>query len=110
MDRIHYAGESILTGTEIARALLEYAQALAGAVQSDTIDVPIVSAEGATVAANLLLGPASQLFTETEPGDGPELEDTALVADLHRRAALLRPSRPVFVTDGYGEPDTLDEL
>ena len=40
MHRIHYAGTSILTGSAIAIALVDYAQALAEVGSSATVDVP----------------------------------------------------------------------
>ena len=42
MDRIHYAGDSILTGTDIAHAMLEYARALAQVGSSATVEIPTV--------------------------------------------------------------------
>ena len=40
MDRIHCAGNSILTGSAIAAALLEYAEALAKVGTSATVEIP----------------------------------------------------------------------
>ena len=69
MDRIHYAGDSILTGTDIARALLAYAQALAVAGTSATVDIPVVNErDGSIGRSELLIGPASQLTGERLSG------------------------------------------
>ena len=77
MDRIHYAGDSILTGSEIARALLDYAQALAVAGTSATVDIPVVDeGDGSIGRSELLIGPASQLISDTEE-EGHELPPRA---------------------------------
>src|SRR3954447_25988663 len=91
MDRIHYAGDSILTGTEIARALLEYAQALAVAGTSATVDIPVVDErDGSLGRSELLIGPASQLISDTEESPYEDAEDPDLVTRMYDEAARLR--------------------
>ena len=60
MDRIHYAGDSVVTGSAIARAVLEYAKALAKANQSETVEIPTLASDGSISRSTLLIGPASQ--------------------------------------------------
>ncbi|MFB2556668.1 hypothetical protein [Herbiconiux liangxiaofengii] len=101
MDRIHYSGESVLTGTTIAQALLEYGRALAKQSDSAVIDIPIRRVDGSIGRAEFLIGPASQLVSEKEPDDDQdELEDDAVVDDLRLRTAQLEPSRPVTGATG----------
>jgi hypothetical protein len=88
MDRIHYAGNSVVTGTAIAEALLEYARTLAAADESATVDVPSLLPDGSVVRSMFLVGPASQLISETEPGEHDEIIDDDLVAYLKRQAEL----------------------
>ncbi|MFB2597342.1 hypothetical protein ACEXQE_06085 [Herbiconiux sp. P17] len=102
MERIHYAGDSLLTGTEIARALLDYAGALAKNEESATVDIPVRHHDGTIGRANFLVGPASQLVSESEVSPYEELIDTALVEHLVREADRLRPPRPI---SAVGEPD-----
>lgn len=90
MDTIHYAGDSVVTGTEIARALLDYAEALAQAATAATVDIPIVDTVGDEVRWEVLVGPASQLTARRIEWDGPELRDDLLVARLGRQADQLR--------------------
>ena len=91
MDRIHYAGDSILTGTEIARALLEYAQALAVAGTSATVDIPVVDErDGSIGRSELLIGPASQLISDTEDSPYDDAIDHDLVTHMYDEAARLR--------------------
>ena len=91
MDRIHYAGDSILTGSEIAHALLEYAQALAVAGTSATVVIPVVDEhDGSIERSELLIGPASQLISDTEQSPHPDAIDHDLVRRMHDEAAWLR--------------------
>jgi hypothetical protein len=97
MDRIHYAGNVSMTGTAIARALVDYAQALARKETSATIDIPVRFPDGSTGNAEFLLGPASQLVTETLLVDGEELVDEDAVERLvvATRAIMDGRARPL---------------
>lgn len=112
MDRIHYAGVSFLTGTDIARALLEYAQALAQVGGSATVDVPTLNADGSRGRSEFLVGPASQLVACAEPSAQPEVEDLGLVAYLYGEASRLRsrgaPS-PTAMTAEADRPEAWTE-
>ncbi|HEX5729428.1 hypothetical protein [Microbacterium sp.] len=90
MDRIHYAGNSIVTGTAIARALLDYAQALAQVGSSSTVDVPILNEDGSRGRAEVLIGPASQLISNEEKSDFDEVADERLVTFMREEADRLR--------------------
>jgi hypothetical protein len=90
MDRIHYAGDSILTGSAIAKALLEYAEALAKVGASATVDIPTREADGSLGRSSLLVGPASQLIADAEVSEYDEVIDDALVAYFDKEAARLR--------------------
>lgn len=95
MDRIHYAGNSVLTGTAIAQAMLEYAKALGMRDEAATVEIPVRHPDGRVGRAEFLIGPASQLVTEDEPSDFDELIDEDVVEGFRRRTAKLLPSRPV---------------
>ncbi|MCU1478584.1 MAG: hypothetical protein JWQ64_3277 [Subtercola sp.] len=84
MHRINYAGGSVLTGTEIAKALLAYAEALAKNEDSATVEIPVRHADGTIGAAELLIGPASQLIAETEQSKFDEIVDTDTVKQFSR--------------------------
>ena len=88
MHRIHYAGDSILTGSAIARGVLDYAQALAQVGASATVDVPTRESDGSRGHVEMLIGPASQLSAhEEDEVAGEELEDDARAAHAHGRGA-----------------------
>lgn len=112
MDRIHYAGDSILTGTEIAHALLEYAQALSQAGTSATVEIPMVDErDGSIGRSELLIGPASQLISDTEESPYDDAIDHALVTRMRDEAARLRqhgahvPSAVTGSAEGEPIPD-----
>lgn len=88
MDRIHYAGDSVVTGSAIAEALLEYAEALAKQNTSATVDIPAVLDDGSVGRSKFLIGPASQLVSDSLPDAGEEIVDDELVA--HFRAETRR--------------------
>lgn len=108
MERIHYAGGTIVTGTDISRALLDYAAVLARNEASTTIDVPVRDEEGHRTHANLLIGPASQLISVTEPSDLEEIVDEELVAELRAKTERLGPPRAI--ADGKLFNDDDDEF
>ncbi len=96
MERIYYAGDRFLTGTEVARALVEYAAALARQGSAAAIEIPVRHTDGTAGVVNFLVGPASQLVTESLHGDaGEEIVDEQLVERLQALTADLSPMHPV---------------
>lgn len=89
MKTVLYAGDSVVTGDDIADAVLRYAAALAGASQAATVDIPVLRPDGKVEHDTLLIGPASQILTQPGPRDVVEIEDPGLVADLDRRTAAV---------------------
>mgnify|MGYP001618817495 CR=1 FL=1 len=94
MDKITYAGESFLTGSAIAHALLDYAQALAQTASSAMVPIPTVDGAGQRVRSEILLGPASQILSTTVSSEVAEVEDADLVARLSEAANRLRLDGP----------------
>ncbi|MDQ0895300.1 hypothetical protein [Agromyces ramosus] len=99
MERIHYAGDELVTGTEIAEALMEYAAVLAQQRTAASVDIPVRHPDGSIGTASLLLGPASQLVREPVESAGKEVTDESLVQRLRRLTAALAPRWPVARTD-----------
>jgi hypothetical protein len=90
MDRLHYAGTSVITGTAIAEALLDYAQALAQANGSSTVRIPTLNEDGSRGRSEILVGPSSQFISKAEASERQEPTDENLVAYLHAEAVGLR--------------------
>lgn len=107
MERIHYAGDELLTGSEIAQALIEYAAVLAQQRTAASVDIPVKHPDGTIGTASLLLGPASQLVIEPVPGSGSEVVDRSLVQRLRRLTAALAPRWSAARADEV-QPATVD--
>ncbi|MGR2753689.1 hypothetical protein [Agromyces arachidis] len=105
MQRIHYAGGVLLTGNEIADAIVDYAAALAGRRAAASIDIPVRTDDGRTARAHMLIGPASQLVTEPIDSSTDELVDEDLVTRL-RRATIALTSTRALVEPG---PEAIDD-
>lgn len=112
MQRLHYTGDTILMADATATALLAYASALAEANASDVVTVPVVDERGRSTRAELLIGPASQLYAMPAADQDEVPPDAQVIADLELRTAKVRPSRPVTEETELslfadGEPDLL---
>ena len=89
MKRILYAGGSFITGDGIADAVLDYAAELANAGKSAKLEVPTLDLEQQPERVALVIGPASQLMSETVAADR-EIEDEVFTAQLHRKTRVLQ--------------------
>lgn len=94
MKYIHYEGASIMTGDEIADALIEYAAALAENGRADTVEVLGVAPDGSTTRSKFLVGPASEMVVEEAPDDLLHPEDPAFVVRLREAAAAMTKAVP----------------
>jgi len=108
MKRIHYASGTLVTGDAIADVLMRYAASLAANNSAADVHAPAILESGTVGDVQLLLGPASQILAEDEPGDRPELEDSEFVAQVEKRVAALGPQRAGFVEQGTEEAESLD--
>jgi hypothetical protein len=100
MKRISYSGEVLVTGDEIADALVAYAAVLARADSSDSITIPTLTDSGEH-PVTFLIGPASQIVvTDDEEHDGAQLLDQAVVDDLNRRARHVGPHHGTYTAAG----------
>ena len=93
MKVIHYGQDKLVTGDEIADALVRYAEFLAMAGLAATVDIPVLDADGNVVMASVLLGPASQIVALSEDTDASEVIDEELVADLAARTKKIGPAK-----------------
>ena len=107
MQRIHYAGGVLLTGSDIADAIVDYAAALATGHNAASVDIPVRTADGGVGRAHLLVGPASQLVTEPVESEFEELVDEALVERLRSATTGLSSTRPLV--GGAGPDEEIDD-
>lgn len=95
MKIIVYAGTELMTGDDIADAVLDYSAALAQEGAAETIEIPILESDGRRSSAIILVGPASQIVAKGALSTAEEIVDVELVATLERRT---RSHRPVAVS------------
>ena len=107
MERIHYAGGVLLTGSEIADAIVDYAAALAARRTAASVDIPVRTPDGRTTRAHMLIGPSSQLVTEPIESEQDELVDEELVSSLRNATTALGNTRPLV--GRTGPDDVLDD-
>ena len=110
MKRIHYTDEYLVTGDEIAAAVVEYARALAMQNKSDMVDLPGMDRGGVHQRFQVLLGPASQMLVSEEQTDEAEIEDEPLVDDIEGRIGRLRGVEPQSAEPAEGIPLDADEF
>jgi hypothetical protein len=91
MKLIIYAGSRLMTGDEIAAAVLDYCAALADADTAETVKIPVLTGEGALSHATLLVGPSSQIVAEDVTTAFDELVDEEVVELLRRKTRMHRP-------------------
>ena len=102
MKRIHYASGTLVTGDAIADVLMRYAASLAANNSAADVHAPAILESGAVGDVQLLLGPASQILAEDEPGDRPELEDSEFVAAGRETGRRARAAACGVRRTGYG--------
>ena|GEM_PF-5142828 len=69
MKRVTHAGGSIVTGSAVADALLDYATQMERWAKSVAVDIPVLEDDGEVTVHTILLGSASALVTSEI--DGP---------------------------------------
>jgi hypothetical protein len=78
MKRVSYAGGSFVSGDRIVDAVSRFAAANANARRTAEVQVPAMDLDGAVQKIGIVLGPASQLFSEPVIAQD-ELEDEEFV-------------------------------
>jgi hypothetical protein len=91
MKLILYAGSRLVTGDEISTAVLDYCAALADADTAETVEIPVLTAEGVRSHATLLVGPSSQIVAEDVTTAFEELVDPDVVSLLRQKTRMHRP-------------------
>ncbi|TFC52574.1 hypothetical protein E3T26_04460 [Cryobacterium sp. TMT1-21] len=105
MKRIFHPGGSVLTGSELADAVMHYAEALSSRGQVDVIDIPVADETGLPGRAQFLIGASSQLVCVTADAVDQELVESAKSDDLRRKALSGTASGRVSWTgDGLDSP------
>jgi len=107
---IMYAGEQLMTGDDIADALLTLSVALAQTGSASTVEIPTVRGDGTHSTVKVLVGPASQIVAMPVESSHEELRDPHLVAHLSALTAELRPGQNYRAPTSTETPDWLEDL
>ena len=110
MMTIVYAGEELMTGDEIAQALLKYSEALAEKGSASTVEIPTMSDDGTRSTATVLVGPASQIVARPVESSFAELRDPRVVEQLAALTSDLRPGPSVPSPMSSELPDWVEDL
>ena len=86
MKQIYYPGGSVVTGSQLADALMLYAEALCNRRQVDVVDIPVLGSRGELLRAQFLIGTATQLVSVGAEPLSPELVEPETLDFLHRKA------------------------
>jgi hypothetical protein len=69
VKRINYDGQSLVSGTAVATALVDYAEAVARMNSSASVDIPVLENNGTIATHTVLLNAATSLETFDIDGD-----------------------------------------
>jgi hypothetical protein len=91
VQTIHYADGRYLTGDDIARAVVECAQALAReGTDAVTVTVPVRLPEGGVGSVDIVIGPASQIVVGPVGPADDELRDPEALERIRERTVRAR--------------------
>lgn len=105
MKRIFHPGGSVVTGSALADAVMDYAESLSGRSRVDMVDIPVLTDGGLPGRAQFLIGASSQLVSVTSEPVLRELVEARTTDDLRRRALVGTDAALVGWTgDGLDSP------
>lgn len=91
MKRINIAGTSLITGTALADAVIDYWVGLVRLHRVERAEIPFIDDDGSRQSAQLVLCSAVPIWTSTVDTETVELTDTEALAGLTARTAELEP-------------------
>jgi hypothetical protein len=86
MKRVHHVGGSLLTGDDIADALIDLACEVAARGTVLAVEIPVLDEHGRGTRARLLVGPGMQLVSVGAGHDDDEIVEPETVRMLRSRA------------------------
>jgi selenocysteine lyase/cysteine desulfurase len=85
MKRIYHPGGSVVTGSDLADAVLLYAEALSNRHETDVVDIPVIADDGSPGRAQFLIGRSSQLVSVTSADALLELTEASTITALRNK-------------------------
>ncbi|TFC96845.1 MULTISPECIES: hypothetical protein [Cryobacterium] len=105
MKRIFHPGGSIVTGDELADAVMHYAEALTRRSQVDVVDFPILGEFGTLDRAQILIGAPGGLTCVGAESSYPDLLEADTVDTFrHKALAGTASGRASWTGDGLDSP------
>jgi hypothetical protein len=115
MMKLEYAGAEVFVSDALCHALMDFSATIARIGGSEDLTIPVITSEGVSGMAEIVVGPASQLLatpTNETPGnrrDG-DLHDEEAVEEIRSRAASLQHPPPATSFDAIIAGDEYDDL
>ncbi|MBX0298927.1 hypothetical protein K2F54_02945 [Cryobacterium sp. 1639] len=85
MKRIYHPGGSVVTGSDLADAVMLYAEALSNRHETDVVDIPVIADDGSQGRAQFLIGRSSQLVSVTSADGVLELTEASTTTSLRNK-------------------------
>ncbi|HSP51509.1 MAG TPA: hypothetical protein VLO00_01320 [Cryobacterium sp.] len=105
MKRIFHPGGSVVTGDDLADAVMHYAEALSLRPQVDVVDIPIIDETGLVGRIQILIGGSGQLVCVTAESAHSELLEPATVDTLRQKSlAGTASGRASWTGEGLDAP------
>lgn len=105
MKRIFHLGGSVVTGDDLADAVMHYAEALSIRPQVDVVDIPIIDDTGLIGRGQILIGGAGHLVCVTAETVQPELLEPETVDILrHKELVGMASGRASWTGEGLDAP------
>jgi hypothetical protein len=108
MKLITYAGGTILTGDDVAEALLGYVTAHSRGEESIAVDIKVLEADGTTRTHTLVLGPATELDVADVAEESLEGEIALFPLPVFPPARILAVEEPSAETEAEAERHATD--
>ena len=110
MKHVMYAEKSLLLGDEVVDLMMEYAVLLANQGSADRIDVEAIGADGETVTAIFLIGPATIMVAESARSTIAEPSNGTAETYLKEQIGLIKEPPLAHGLDDMGLPGFDDEV
>lgn len=109
MKHVTYGDRSLLTGTQAADVMMQYAALLARHHSADTVDLKAISTDGNDVTATFLLDTGAPLMAETTHSSMSEPDNSDVIAYMQTQIMRLSTPPPVPPADTK-MPETYEDL
>ncbi|HEX4401795.1 MAG TPA: hypothetical protein VHZ98_10745 [Galbitalea sp.] len=108
MQHVTFADKSLLVGDDAALLLLEYAAAVAGNDEGDTVMLNAIGSDGDDVVATFLLNSGSPLMAESATTTVTEPDNSEAIEYMSEKLRLIK-FPPSVVADSFDDEVDFDD-